>query len=401
MKTKLFLLALLLPLSLALQAQDIIVKRDGSTIISKVMEINKTDVKYKKFSNLNGPTYTIEKAEIMAINYENGDKDTFEAPKATETPKVAESPKKAVNTIPLPDEKNAELLQLYNREHALSPRFKINEKRAKYGCFIMGVSDNSTLSNQDIEIRFVQKPHEEFSEGHKDGASNQWGNGPIIRRFYLTNYYEVWVCNKSEHTIYVDMANTFRITADGNSESYYDPTQTILSKGNSVGGSVGLGGVVGGALGGVSIGSSSSSSVSETYIQQRVKAIPPKGSMPLATFLDKVISGRRWKRMSESEKCLFVFSKGEGPAVTNGNYITYTPETAPFKSTFTVRYAHDENFTSSSTATAQLYMKQLYGLKDNMEVWTGSKDKGGVMKAIKEDIPDYDDYTIVGHWWER
>lgn len=399
MKSKVFLIALILPI--ALHAQDIIVMRDGSTIISKVLEINKTDIKYKKFNNLNGPTYTVEKAEIMAINYENGDKDTFEAPKVSEELKVTDisSPNKISTSQP--DERSTELIQLYNREHMISPRFKKSDKTAKHGCFIMGVSENSTLSNQDIEIHFVQKPHEEFYGGHRDGATNQATNGMIFRRFYLTDYYEVQVYNKSDHTIYIDMANTFRVTADGNSEPYYDATQTTISKGHSVGGSLGVGGLVGGVLGGVGIGSSSSSSVSETYIKQRVKAIPPKGSLPLATFLDKVISGRRWKRMSESEKCLYEFPKDEGPVVTNGNFITYAPETAPFKSTFTIRYAHDENLTSPSTATAQLYMKQLYGLKDHMEVWSGSKDKSEVMKAIKEDIPDYDDYTIVGHWWVR
>ena len=58
-------------------AQDVIVKKDGSTILSKVVEIGSTEVKYKKFSNQNGPTYTITKAEIQTINYENGEKDTF------------------------------------------------------------------------------------------------------------------------------------------------------------------------------------------------------------------------------------------------------------------------------------------------------------------------------------
>jgi hypothetical protein len=58
-------------------AQDVIVKKDGTTILSKVIEIGTTEVKYKKFSNQDGPTYTITKAELQAINYENGDKDTF------------------------------------------------------------------------------------------------------------------------------------------------------------------------------------------------------------------------------------------------------------------------------------------------------------------------------------
>ena len=76
MKKSLLLLFLFLCPVLA-SAQDVIVKKDGSTIISKVLEITSTEVKYKKFSNLEGPTYTLLKSEIQGINYENGEKDTF------------------------------------------------------------------------------------------------------------------------------------------------------------------------------------------------------------------------------------------------------------------------------------------------------------------------------------
>ncbi|MBP5770837.1 MAG: hypothetical protein J6W75_05690 [Bacteroidaceae bacterium] len=65
-------------------AQDVIVKKDGSTIVSKVLEITATDIKYKKFSNLNGPTYTIAKADVQAINYENGEKETFDTVVSTQ-----------------------------------------------------------------------------------------------------------------------------------------------------------------------------------------------------------------------------------------------------------------------------------------------------------------------------
>ena len=58
-------------------AQDIIVKKDGSTIISKVLEIGSKEVKYKKFSNQNGPVYSISLSGILAINYENGEKEDF------------------------------------------------------------------------------------------------------------------------------------------------------------------------------------------------------------------------------------------------------------------------------------------------------------------------------------
>ena len=65
----------ILTLSMTVQmvsAQDIIVKKDGSTIVSKVLEVNTDNIKYKKFSNQNGPTYTINLTDVMAVNYENG-----------------------------------------------------------------------------------------------------------------------------------------------------------------------------------------------------------------------------------------------------------------------------------------------------------------------------------------
>lgn len=70
-------LILFLLCNVTLFAQDIIVQNNGNTILSKVVEIGATEVKYKKFSNLNGPTYTIAKAEILVINYENGEKESF------------------------------------------------------------------------------------------------------------------------------------------------------------------------------------------------------------------------------------------------------------------------------------------------------------------------------------
>ena len=66
-------------------AQDVIVKKDGSVIQSKVVEITSDVIKYKKFTNLDGPTYSVSVSEIMSINYENGETEKFES-------KVFESP---------------------------------------------------------------------------------------------------------------------------------------------------------------------------------------------------------------------------------------------------------------------------------------------------------------------
>jgi hypothetical protein len=44
---------------------------------AKVLEIDQETVKYKKFSNQDGPTYNLTKAEIHKIKYENGEEETF------------------------------------------------------------------------------------------------------------------------------------------------------------------------------------------------------------------------------------------------------------------------------------------------------------------------------------
>lgn len=58
-------------------SQDIIFKKDAEEIQAKVMEIGTNDIKYKKFSNPNGPTYVISKNDLFMIKYENGEKDVF------------------------------------------------------------------------------------------------------------------------------------------------------------------------------------------------------------------------------------------------------------------------------------------------------------------------------------
>jgi len=76
---KQLLVFLFLLCSMSVSAQDVIVKKDGSTILTKVLEVGQEEIKYKKFDNLDGPTYTIQKSELQAINYQNGAKDTFSA----------------------------------------------------------------------------------------------------------------------------------------------------------------------------------------------------------------------------------------------------------------------------------------------------------------------------------
>jgi hypothetical protein len=89
-------------------AQDFIVLRNGTDIKSKVTELTPTEVKYKAFDNLNGPTITIEKATVFMLRYENGKTEVINVlttDKPTEKPTEKITEKTAEKTVQKPTEK--------------------------------------------------------------------------------------------------------------------------------------------------------------------------------------------------------------------------------------------------------------------------------------------------------
>lgn len=58
-------------------SQDVITKSNGDEILAKILEVTQNDVKYRKFDQQNGPIFTISKAELLMVKYENGSKDVF------------------------------------------------------------------------------------------------------------------------------------------------------------------------------------------------------------------------------------------------------------------------------------------------------------------------------------
>ena len=74
---RLSLLIVLFCASLMTIAQDVIVKKDGSTVQCKVLEINEAEIKYKKWSNQEGPLYSINRKDVLNINYQNGEVESF------------------------------------------------------------------------------------------------------------------------------------------------------------------------------------------------------------------------------------------------------------------------------------------------------------------------------------
>lgn len=58
-------------------AQDLIVKTDSTKVEAKVIEITPENVRYKRFSNPEGPTYVLPVVEIHYIRYANGETEYY------------------------------------------------------------------------------------------------------------------------------------------------------------------------------------------------------------------------------------------------------------------------------------------------------------------------------------
>ena len=78
MKNRASHLILILFLSgISIYAQDVITLRNGNEVKAKVTEINSSEIKYKRFDNLDGPTVVVPRDEVFVINYENGTREVI------------------------------------------------------------------------------------------------------------------------------------------------------------------------------------------------------------------------------------------------------------------------------------------------------------------------------------
>ena len=117
---KKIVLMMLLLLPLGAWAQDVIVRKDGSTVVCRVEKVSDTDVTYKLWNDLKGSSYIIDKSLVSAINYENGTKTIFDD--VTETAQ-------AKSAKPMTDD---ELVKILNEEEAVRTVKRARRKEKLY-----------------------------------------------------------------------------------------------------------------------------------------------------------------------------------------------------------------------------------------------------------------------------
>ncbi len=90
---KIFFLCIAIALSFTAYSQDIIIKKNGEEVKAKILEIGVTEIKYKRFDFQDGPVYSIGKAEVILVRYENGVNEVITtAPPATSPAPATQAP---------------------------------------------------------------------------------------------------------------------------------------------------------------------------------------------------------------------------------------------------------------------------------------------------------------------
>ena len=86
MTKSIFTLLAFIAINFTVFSQDVITVKAGEDIQAKILELSTTEIKFKKFDNQTGPTFTILKSTVLMVRYENGTKDIFNQTEELKTP---------------------------------------------------------------------------------------------------------------------------------------------------------------------------------------------------------------------------------------------------------------------------------------------------------------------------
>ncbi len=161
-----------------LAAQDRIIKGDQTQIEAKVIEITQDAVRYKRFSNPDGPTYVLSTGEILYIEYPNGERDIFSQP----TPKVEEQK---------PTESPAPQPTTFARTYALGDYY--NEAGVEGVVILLPEAGRAglILSLQEEALRWDTFPKEDARAVGATSKQEGWLNMEAVAR-YIEKEHLTW-----------------------------------------------------------------------------------------------------------------------------------------------------------------------------------------------------------------
>ena len=375
------IIAFLLLLSVTSTMADVLVLRNGDIIECTVIEVQTEDIKYKKKSNPNGPTYTQSKASVLSIKYDNGEIDKFDESSSSNRDRGTHNPT-IIAAIPAEDNESTK------KQYEVLPRFntKTSNKNSKKFFPIMAFTDSSVISTKELTIVIDPTAVEYYDGGWK-----------------VKMGYSIQIVNKTDYPIYIDRANSFRRFNDLTTQSYFDNKQTTVSHGNNSGGGIGLGvGPIG-----VGIGGGSGSTYSENYGVDRILVIGPRSKANLVDYKYVRLSEKKakFKTIADIEYWGFNLNKKNVGQVKEGEIIEYSEADTPYSNKYYLTYSTDSEFRYCNKLEFELYAKYIVGAQIKQNKWAMSLPDGDtgqssvatsrMVSEIQNTIPDFWSNSLV------
>ncbi len=355
---------------LTVVAQDIIVKKDGDTLRVYDLKINAKFITYREYPGKDSPSKRIGKAKVLSVKKNRGNSIEISKPDpapvkvqqpvkieekdtvvyfseivqgntvATTEKKNSEEPKGEVWRSKSPD--NAKLVEDYNKIYDGYGSKVQRKSKASRAVGIMGMRTTSTLSNEDVTVEFSK-----------------------CEDSYMS--YKVFVRNKSNKTVYLDLENCFRLYNDDTFKFYYTGKQIKQNRKSNqklvlTDRQTPLRADYATKRKGKSTTSTynfeNKKETSQVVKEQRFIAIPPMGkaALPPEITLDE------YDEIIKSYEKFDATISRERFGLCNWQVATFDEHESPYCNTFQITYSHDKSFNLYSTVMFTLYMKQLIGL---------------------------------------
>lgn len=142
-------------------AQDIITKKDGTDIKAKVLEVNESEVKYRRYDYLDGPIFTMLKSEILIVRYENGTNDVFNG-KVKYVPVVKSEPEPTVEDVEDRDREDVKKEKKDSKKDSKKSSKKDAKKESK-----QDVKKKDKKTSEDEEEVVVEEKEEKVEKEGK------------------------------------------------------------------------------------------------------------------------------------------------------------------------------------------------------------------------------------------
>lgn len=316
-------------------AQDLIEKKDGTVITAKVIDSNKTRVRYKPWVNRRAKRiYTINIKDLSRINYQSGKIVNYDGNGANDN--------MPVELECQADAHNAELISSYSKYYRFSPKLKPTKKPARMALALFSASKESILSTADIEMYLERETV----------------SGKPLSKGTPLNWYKIVLVNKSDKTLYIDRQQCLRTPSVGRSHVYCTGT----------------------------------AKADDSYELQRVLTIAPHSTVQLSR--NDYLAGKGWAENVEnfSFNCIPFFT-AENPndniendkfldhvsdefslpfkSINMGEVKNYQEEDTPFSVDYEIVFSDKENFSTYSKLTATFFISQMVGIETKGEDYNG------------------------------